>query len=183
MFKTGSFEKELMEGMSKSLIGNQIENKYSFDKIAKVADYLNSAAEILDDTGMYAEAELVTRLLEKIANSKKKSKNDSKSRVSAMKRTGIPFLKSDMNHLDLDAEVHDFEDEELDSEDESNEDEGNEYQEDPYLGLDAFTKGFEETSKEDEEVNLDFDSVKSDYQGDAGDEDDIDEDEYYYPEN
>ncbi len=118
MFKNSSFEQELIEGMSKSLVSNQLENKYSFDKIAKAADYLNSAAEILDDTGMYAEAELVTRLLEKIASKKKvKDSPEAKARIKAMKRTGIPFIESDKNHVEIDSDVEDFEDEGDDNED------------------------------------------------------------------
>ncbi len=112
MFKTSSFEQEIIEGMEKSLIGNQIENKYSFDKISRAADYLNSAAEILDDTGMYTEAEIITKLLEKIASSKK-GKGESAARLHAMKTTGIPFLKNDASHADddlseVDTEVPDL---------------------------------------------------------------------------
>jgi hypothetical protein len=72
MFKISSFEQELMEGMSQKLIQNESEDSYSYNKIAKVADYLNAAAELLDDTGMYKEAEAVTRLLESFASKGKK---------------------------------------------------------------------------------------------------------------
>lgn len=113
MFKMGSFEQELIEGMSKELLANQIENKYSFDKIAKAADYLNSAAEILDDNGMVVEAEIVTRLLEKIAN-KKKDKG-----LKNLKQTGTPFpLKDfDNSYIDDDLTSIDFEDDSLEEED------------------------------------------------------------------
>ena len=67
MFKTASFEQELMQSMSEKLVENQTENQYSYNKIAKAADYLNAAAEIFDDTGMHKEAEVITRLLEKMA--------------------------------------------------------------------------------------------------------------------
>lgn len=68
MFKTGSFEQELAESMEQSLVSNQVENKYSFERVAKAADLLHAAAEIFDDTGHHFEAEVLTRLLEKIAN-------------------------------------------------------------------------------------------------------------------
>jgi hypothetical protein len=67
MFKISSFEQELMNEMSKQLVANQAENQHSFNKIAKAADYLNAAAEILDDTGLHAQAEVVTELLESLA--------------------------------------------------------------------------------------------------------------------
>ncbi len=67
MFKVGSFEEELATSMERSLVSNRLENKYSFDKIAKVADYLSAAAELLDDTGYTVESEMVTRILAKIA--------------------------------------------------------------------------------------------------------------------
>lgn len=165
MFKTDSFEQELVEGMSKKLVSNQIENLYSFEKISKAADYLNSAAEILDDTGMTAEAELITRLLEKIAKSnsgsKKKLKNDSAARLKAMERTGIPFLKSDNNYLDLNSEVEDFEEE---------------YQEEPHSDLGYFLKN---SPFNDDNVDLNFDypvpfGSDSGHPTDNGDVDEMD---------
>ncbi len=67
MFKLGSFEEELVSSMEKGLLSNQAENKFSFDKLAKVADYLSAAAELLDDTGHIAEANMVTKVLAKLA--------------------------------------------------------------------------------------------------------------------
>ena len=67
MFKLGSFEEELASSMEKGLVSNQLENKFSFDKIAKVADYLSAAAELLDDTGHSAEADMVTKVLARLA--------------------------------------------------------------------------------------------------------------------
>jgi len=68
MFKISSFEQELMKEMQSRLVANQAENEYSFNKLAKAADYLNTAAELFDDVGMNKEAESVTRILEKIAD-------------------------------------------------------------------------------------------------------------------
>jgi hypothetical protein len=67
LFKTGSFEAELAKGMEERLLANQVEKKHSFDKLSKTADFLHAAAEIFDDTGFHAEAETLTRMLEKLA--------------------------------------------------------------------------------------------------------------------
>jgi hypothetical protein len=68
MFKLSNFEKELASSMQENLVSNQLDNKYSFDRIAKAIDLLHSAAEIFDDTGFHVEAEVITLMLEKIAS-------------------------------------------------------------------------------------------------------------------
>lgn len=70
MFKIGSFEEELVSSMNKSLISNQLENKYSFDKISKAADYIGAAAELLDDTGFISQANALTTILQSLAAGK-----------------------------------------------------------------------------------------------------------------
>ncbi len=70
MFKLGSFEAELAESMEKTLVTSQLENKYSFDKVAKAADYINAAAELLDDTGFASEAKVLTKVIERLADDK-----------------------------------------------------------------------------------------------------------------
>lgn len=67
MFSLGSFEVELAQSMEKTLVTSQLENKYSFDKVAKAADYINAAAELLDDTGFSTEAKLLTKVIERLA--------------------------------------------------------------------------------------------------------------------
>lgn len=67
MFKIGSFETELASSMERGLVSNQLDNKFSFDKIAKVADYLSAAAELLDDTGHLVEADMVVKVLARLA--------------------------------------------------------------------------------------------------------------------
>jgi hypothetical protein len=64
MFKTGSFEDEIYRSMETKLVSNQLENKFSFDKISKAADYLNAAASLFDKAGMYSEAAEVTEVLQ-----------------------------------------------------------------------------------------------------------------------
>lgn len=87
MFKAENFENELMQQMEKNLVHNEVENRWSFDKIAKAAEYISFAAEIFDDTGMHKEAEMLTRMLEKIATS------ESSQLVRNMKETGTVFPK------------------------------------------------------------------------------------------
>jgi hypothetical protein len=76
MFKKASFENELASSMEKELVGNQLDNKYSFNKLAKVADYLNSAAELLDDTGYGAEADMVMKVLAQLAGEPNPSEDE-----------------------------------------------------------------------------------------------------------
>lgn len=67
MFKLESFAAELEKAMADNMVSNQVENQYSFEKVEKAVDYLNVAAELLDDTGHSVEAEAITRVLEKLA--------------------------------------------------------------------------------------------------------------------
>lgn len=68
MFKRESAEKEIYEAMQKELRANQLENRFSLNKIAKAADYIGTAAELLDDTGFKVEADLLTKVLKRLAN-------------------------------------------------------------------------------------------------------------------
>lgn len=63
MFKYNSDENEIYRLMEKKLASNQLENKYSFEKISKATDYLNIAASIFDKAGMYTESEEVSEIL------------------------------------------------------------------------------------------------------------------------
>ena len=65
--KESSFSNEIMRGMQSNLIARKVENQYSFEKVAKAIDLLNTAADIFDDAGLKAESEGITQLLEKIA--------------------------------------------------------------------------------------------------------------------
>lgn len=67
MFKYGSFEQEIYSSMEKSLVANQVEAKYGFNKLAKAADYLNAAAELFDNAGMHSQAAEITEVLQKLA--------------------------------------------------------------------------------------------------------------------
>jgi hypothetical protein len=67
MFKASSFEDEIYRSMEKKLVASQLENKYSFDKLAKAAGFLNAAAEIFEQAGMISEANEITNILEELA--------------------------------------------------------------------------------------------------------------------
>lgn len=67
MFKQGSFEDEIYRSMEKSLVKNQTENRHGFNKLAKAADLLNTAADIFERAGMSKEAEEVTKVLQSMA--------------------------------------------------------------------------------------------------------------------
>ncbi len=71
MFKKESFADEIMRGMIENLGRNKLKNKESFDNLSKAVDCLQVAAEIFDNTGLYAEAEELTTMLEKLADKKK----------------------------------------------------------------------------------------------------------------
>lgn len=68
MFKIGSFSDELYKSMGQNLTSNHLEDKHGFSKLAKAADFLNSAATIFEQAGMTAEAEEVTEVLKSLAN-------------------------------------------------------------------------------------------------------------------
>ena len=56
MFKSSGFENEILQSMEKSLVANQFEQSYKFNKIAKAIDLLNNAAQIFDQAGFVSEA-------------------------------------------------------------------------------------------------------------------------------
>lgn len=67
MFKYGSVEDELYHSMEKTLIANQVEDTHGFSKLAKAADYLNAAAQMFDNAGMYQQAAEITEVLQELA--------------------------------------------------------------------------------------------------------------------
>lgn len=67
MFKSSSIEDELMHSMEKKIVSNSLESRYNFNKLAKVLDCLNAAANIFDKSGLHVESAEVTNVLKKIA--------------------------------------------------------------------------------------------------------------------
>ena len=68
MFKSSSFEEELVGSMQKILISNSVENKKGFNKLAKVFDLLKTASDIFDDAGMTEESKNIEEVLNVLAN-------------------------------------------------------------------------------------------------------------------
>jgi thiamine pyrophosphate-dependent acetolactate synthase large subunit-like protein len=67
MFKYGSFESEIYRDMEKKLVAKQVEATHGLNKLARAADYLNSAAELFENAGMHSQAAEVTEVLRKLA--------------------------------------------------------------------------------------------------------------------
>jgi len=67
MFKQGSFEDEIYRSMEKSLVKNQVEDRHGFDKLAKAADLLSTAAEIFDKAGMFQESDEIAEILKSLS--------------------------------------------------------------------------------------------------------------------
>ncbi len=65
LFKFGSLEDELMKGMENKL--SDVQKPQKISKVAKAFDYLSTAAELFDDAGRTKEAEVITKLIEKLA--------------------------------------------------------------------------------------------------------------------
>lgn len=68
LFSAASVEKELASSMKKELISNTFEKRLSIEKIDKAADFINTAAELLEDVGFKVEANLLVNVLVRLAN-------------------------------------------------------------------------------------------------------------------
>ena len=68
MWKTGGFDAESVYKSMQEALANisKSETNYGFDKIAKAADLLNTAASIFDEAGMQKEADQITAILQSI---------------------------------------------------------------------------------------------------------------------
>jgi hypothetical protein len=71
MFKTASFEEEIYQAMEKTLVANQVENNYGFNKLAQAAECLHNAAEIFDQAGMHDTATEVMEVLQQLSEAVK----------------------------------------------------------------------------------------------------------------
>jgi hypothetical protein len=93
MFTKKSFVDEIAGSMERHLIDGAINKQAERqEKLVKAADYLNAAAEIFDESGLTAQAEVVTAILESLAA--KKSKKDKKKLKSKTKK---PVAKKPLN--------------------------------------------------------------------------------------
>jgi len=59
---------ELYSSMEKQLVSNQVESTYGFTRLAQAADYLNQAAQIFDQAGMFEQSKEITEVLEDFAS-------------------------------------------------------------------------------------------------------------------
>ncbi len=74
--KNTSIADEIAESMNRKLFKTAINKQAEKElKIVKAAELLNRAAEILDETGLFIQAEVAVSLLESLAGKKKKKKN------------------------------------------------------------------------------------------------------------
>lgn len=106
LFKTESFEKELADAMEESLVFSQSKKEStSSDNIAKAVNFIHSAAEIFDDAGLHVEAEVLTRVLEKIAN-KLEEKEEQTLSLGALTHEEMKFYQSLPRHMKDDLEKH-----------------------------------------------------------------------------
>jgi hypothetical protein len=78
MFKYGSFESEIYRAMEKKLVAKQVEDTHGLNKLARAADYLDSAAELFENAGMHSQAAEVTEVLRKLAEQLSSKAEDSK---------------------------------------------------------------------------------------------------------
>lgn len=89
MFIKKSFVDEIANSMHRQLVDGAINKQAEQQtKLVKAADYLNAAAEIFDEAGMTAHAEVMTSVLESLAKKKDKNKaKDKKGKKPAKKST------------------------------------------------------------------------------------------------
>jgi hypothetical protein len=80
MFTKKSFVDEIANSMQRQLVDGAINKQAEQEsQLVKVANHLNAAAEIFDESGMIAHAEIITTVLEALA-AKKKDKNKAKDK-------------------------------------------------------------------------------------------------------
>lgn len=94
LFRVETFEEEIAKSMQSRLVSNRAKKQYSFDKIAKAADFINTAAEILDDTGFAAEAEILVQVLEKLAAGPDKKKALATKGIGELTEAEMKFFDS-----------------------------------------------------------------------------------------
>lgn len=87
MFIKKSFVDEITASMERNLVDGAIDKLAAQEeKIVKAAEYLNSAAEIFDESGMTVQAEVITAVLESLAGKKDKKKKKVKNKKSKSKK-------------------------------------------------------------------------------------------------
>lgn len=87
MFIKKSLENEIVSEMQRHLVEGAINKQAEqIQRLVKAADHLNAAAELCDESGLFAYAEVITAVLESLAAKKnKKKKNKAKAKVKNKK--------------------------------------------------------------------------------------------------
>jgi hypothetical protein len=67
LYRQASIANEVMEEMAKVMKLSHLEDKYAFNKLSSAIDHLASAADIFDATGYSGEAEVLTRMISRLA--------------------------------------------------------------------------------------------------------------------
>ncbi len=101
MFKYKSAAEDIAKVMQENLVSSAVEESGGFNKIAKALDHLNAAADLFDDAGLLAEAEILTYLLESLAAKKdsEKSKNSKDPKNSKDSKNSKESFKDKMKRL------------------------------------------------------------------------------------
>lgn len=66
LFASNQFEDEIYRSMEQTLVKNQTENTYGFQKLAQAVDCLNAAAKIFEQAGMSETATDIAQVLESL---------------------------------------------------------------------------------------------------------------------
>lgn len=93
LYKQSSVADEVMREMIKNLKLNQLENKHAFSKLATAIDHLAIAAEIFDNTGYTGEAEVLVRLMERLAEKKSAVKTAGHQDIAMLPQKDREFLE------------------------------------------------------------------------------------------
>ncbi len=84
MFTRKSSVDEIASSMERQLIDGAINKQAEVEiRLVKAANYLNAAAEIFDESGLCAHAELITAVLESLAAKKSKKKKKLKDKAKS----------------------------------------------------------------------------------------------------
>jgi len=97
MFIKKSFVDEIANAMECQLVDGVINKQAETDvKIVKAAEYLHAAAEICDENGLSAQAEVITAILESLAAKKSKKKPKKTQKPVKSKKTPKSKIKKEL---------------------------------------------------------------------------------------
>jgi len=88
MFKRDRVDESILEDMAEHYFKNAFSKVQTNQDHIKVIEHLNSAAELLEGTGLYKEAEVTTKLIEIVAKKKKDKDKEDKKKAKKDKKEG-----------------------------------------------------------------------------------------------